>query len=196
MRNAFLSSFVAAGLALSACATGGVKRVDPNSTIDLSGRWNDADANQVAEAMIQDCLKSGWADRFGAAHPGQQPVVRLYPIRNRSSDHINDQFFTKQVEASLLQSGRIRVVASYEESSDNRGERVDQAQFASPETRKPGQQETGSDFILNGWVVSQDDVVEGAAVKAYLVTMELSNTTTNEKAWIGTKKIKKVVEAD
>jgi hypothetical protein len=197
-RWAFLlaGTLSAAGtLGLTGCSHGGgVTRVNPDAQIDLSGRWNDTDANMVAEAMMDECLKNGWADKHAAAHPGQAPVVRLYPIRNRSNDHINDQFFTKRVEAVLLNSGKVKVVATYEESADNRGERFDQEKHASDATKKPDHQETGSDYVLNGWVVSQDDEVEGAAVKAYLVTMELSNTMTNEKVWIGEKRIKKVVQ--
>lgn len=33
---------------LAACSTS-VKRVDPNSTVDLSGAWNDADSARVAK---------------------------------------------------------------------------------------------------------------------------------------------------
>lgn len=190
LRNLLL----AGALGLAACAHGGVTRVDPRSTIDLSGHWNDADANQVADAMISDCLRNGWADKYASSHPGQPPVVRLYPVRNRSEDHINDQFFTKQLEQSLLNSGRVKVVESFEEAGDNRGERFDQRNFSSPQTQHPEHLETGADYVLNGWVVSQNDATEGAEVRAYLVTLELSNTTTNEKVWIGTHQIKKLVE--
>jgi hypothetical protein len=185
-----------ATVALSAalgCVHPAVQRVDPRSTIDLSGHWNDADANRVADAMVADCLHNGWADRYASAHPGKLPVVRLYPIRNRSDDHINEQFFTKQVEAALLHSGRVKVVTSFEEAGDNRFERADQGGFASPETQHPEHQETGADFVLNGWVISQNDATEGAEVRAFLATMELSHTTSNEKVWIGTQQIKKLI---
>lgn len=188
------ATLIAAALALSACSHGPVTRVDPRSTIDLSGHWNDADANQVADKMIAESLRNGWADRFASGHAGQTPVVRLYPIRNRSDDHVNELFFTKQVEQSLLQSGRVRVVEAFEEAGDNRFERGDQGQFASPQTQHPEHMETGADYVLNGWVVTQNDAAEGAEVRAYLVTMELSNTTTNEKVWLGTHQIKKLIE--
>ena len=123
--------------AFAGCASrSGITRVDPQSTIDLSGYWNDADANQVADVMIEDCIRNGWAEKWSAAHPGSPPVIRLFPIRNRSSDHINDLFFTKQVEAALLQTGRVRVVANYEEAGDNRFERE---AFAAEVPRRPAQ---------------------------------------------------------
>jgi hypothetical protein len=190
--------YVFAGLVMGTlswgCAHQHVTRVNPDSTIDLSGRWNDADANRVADQMIDECLRNGWADRYSAQHPGTPPVIRLYPIRNRSDDFINDQFFTKRVEAALLRSGRVKVVEAFEEAADNRGERFDQGQFASPETQHPEHMETGADYVLNGWVVAQNDETEAASVKAYLITMELSHVTSNEKVWIGESRIKKVVD--
>ena len=169
-----------------------VKRVNPDQVVDLSGKWNDSDANTVAQAMIEDCLARPWAGNF-KAEKGRHPVVRLYPIRNRSSEHINTRFFTKQVEMELLNSGMLQVVADVEESGDTRFERTDQAKHASDTTAKQQQQETGSDFILNGWVISENDAVGGEEVRAYVTTMELINSETNVKVWLKVHKIKKVI---
>ncbi len=169
-----------------------VQRVNPDAQIDLSGKWNDTDANQVARAMIQDCLSRPWATSFKAQH-NRPPVVRLWPIKNRSSDHIQTMFFTKQVEMELINSGMVKVVSSLNEAQDNRDERADQAHNASDSTVKAQQQETGSDFVLNGWIVSENDAVDGQTVKAFVTTMELSNSESNEKVWMKVHKIKKVV---
>lgn len=168
-----------------------VQRIDPNAAVDMSGEWNDTDANMVARDMIRDCLSRPWAQKYKAEN-GKDPVVRLYPIKNRSSEHINWRYFTKQVEMELVNSS-VQVVADRTEAWDNRSERADQAKHASDETVKSQGQETGSDFILNGWIITQNDAVDGQELRAYVVTMELVNTKTNVKAWMGLKKIKKVV---
>jgi PBP1b-binding outer membrane lipoprotein LpoB len=188
---------VAAAFTLSAaCGPPGptrtVQRVNPNAQVDLSGAWNDTDANMVARAMIQDCLSRPWAAKFKAAN-GRDPVVRLSPIRNRTDEHINTKFFTKQVEMELLNSGMVKVVASREEAWDQRAERADQARHASDETVKSQGQEIGSDFLLNGWVVMQHDAVSGQSVRAFITTMELINSKDNTKVWMKVHKIKKVV---
>lgn len=160
--------------------------------MDLSGEWNDVDADLVAEALIVDLMRDAWAEEW-AAKQGRKPVVRLYPIRNKSDGYIDYRYFTKQVEVALLKSKRVEVVASLEEAEDARGERDDQAIHASDDTAKSHQQEAGSDFILNGWLVTQNDGAGNTAVKAYLTTMELVETQTQKKAWAGQKKIKKKV---
>jgi len=168
-----------------------VQRIDPNAQVDLSGNWNDTDANMVARSMIRDCLSRPWLARYKAKH-GKEPVIRLYPIKNRSDEHINWRYFTKQVEMELINAG-IQVVADLEEAQDNRLEREDQAHHASDETVKSQGKETGSDFILNGWILTENDAVDGKEVRAYITTMELVDTETNVKAWMHVKKIKKVV---
>jgi len=183
-------------MSLVACGPTGpsttVQRTGGNAQIDLSGNWNDTDANMVARAVIQDCLSRPWAAKF-KAEKGRDPVVRLWGIRNRSSEHINTRFYTKQVEMELVNSGVVKVVADIEEANDNLAERADQARHASDKTVKAQQNETGSDFIMNGWILTQNDAVDGQEVRAYVTTMELTNSETNEKVWMKVHPIKKVI---
>jgi len=183
-------------MSLVACGPTGpsttVQRTGANAQIDLSGNWNDTDANMVARAVIQDCLSRPWAAKF-KAEKGRDPVVRLWGIRNRSSEHINTRFYTKQVEMELVNSGVVKVVADIEEANDNLAERADQARHASDKTVKAQQNETGSDFIMNGWILTQNDAVDGQEVRAYVTTMELTNSETNEKVWMKVHPIKKVI---
>jgi PBP1b-binding outer membrane lipoprotein LpoB len=192
-------SAVVFGLALAACYTAPqprtVQRVDPKSTVDLSGEWNDADANRVAQSMIKDMLTRPWAERFRQEN-GRDPVVKLYPVRNRTEDHIETKFFTKQVEREMINSGRIQVVAASDETGAARAERVDQSYHASDATKKEHQQETGTDFLLNGWIVTQTDRAGGQTVRAYVVTMELINAESQRKVWLNTTPIKKIVNQE
>ena len=62
---------LALGLALagSACATPPPPATTPTVTrtdeaIDLSGDWNDVDADAVAKALIEDCMTSDWAEAW------------------------------------------------------------------------------------------------------------------------------------
>jgi len=169
-----------------------VQRINPNAQVDLSGDWNDTDANQVAQAMIRNCLNHPWAAKF-KAEKGRDPVIRLYAIRNRSTDHVNWRFFTKQVEMNLINSG-IQVVSAYDEAQTQRFERADQARHASDKTVKSQGQETGSDFTLNGWIMTQNDASSGTEVKAYITTMELTNSESNVKVWMYAHPIKKVIQ--
>jgi hypothetical protein len=188
----------AVALAVASCAsqqkpTGGteVKRTD--EAVDLSGEWNDVDADLVAKAMIDECLTSTWVQEWRNAHEQKRPVVRLYPIKNKTNAYIDYRYFTKQIEAAFVRSGVVEVVSSREEAEDAREERADQAMHASDESAKSQGNETGSDFILNGWILAQDDRAEDKEVRAYLTSIEIVDTLSQRKAWVGQKRIKKLL---
>jgi len=167
-----------------------VTRMDPESQTDLSGKWNETDARLVAEEMISDCLRRPWLTNFTAAK-GRKPVVTVGRIRNKSSEHIDTETFTKDFERELLNSGSISFTGSKVERDDVREERLDQRDFASAETVKKLREETGADFILLGSIKSITDQIEGKQTIFYQTDLELINVETNEKVWIGDKKIKK-----
>jgi penicillin-binding protein activator len=170
-----------------------VTRIEPDQAVDLSGDWNDTDSRLVAETSIKDMLTGAWLPDFkGAAK--RTPVVIVGTIRNRTAEHIASTAFIKNLERELVNSGRVDFVASKEERTEVRDERTDQQEFSSQESLKKFQQETGADFMLRGDITSIIDQDGGSRVKYYQVNLELINIETNKKAWIGEKKIKKLVE--
>lgn len=183
----------AAILLLAGCAGTRVNRIDVGEVRDLSGRWNDTDSRMVAETMVQDCLNHPWLTSF-AVRNGQQPDVIVGAIRNRSSEHISTETFTKDLERALINSGRANFVASAEERLGIREERLDQDIHASAESRKAPGMEAGADYMLIGAINSMIDREGGDKVVYYQVNLELVDMASNRKVWIGDKKIKKFVE--
>jgi uncharacterized protein (TIGR02722 family) len=179
---------------LGACASGPkVSRRDASEEIDVSGFWNDTDSRLVSEEMVSDSLGRVWIDDFRGA-TGGKPTVIVGAVRNRSSEHINTRTFTKDLERAFVNSGRVRLVASNDERGGVRAERLDQLRNATIDTAKSMGKEVGADFMLIGGINTIIDAAAGTAVRFYQVELELINLETNEKVWIGQKKIKKVVE--
>lgn len=167
-----------------------VTRLDPETQTDLSGSWNDTDARLVADEMVNDCLSRPWLTNFIAANGGM-PVVTVGRIRNNTTEHIDMETYTTDFERELINSGKVRFVANKFQRDDVRDERMDQDEWASPETKKRLRDELGADFILLGAVKSITDQAEGKQVIFYQTDLELINIETNEKVWIGSKEIKK-----
>lgn len=182
---------LAAGLA--SCGTTKVERVAVDETIDLSGRWNDSDSRFVAEEMIGQVFAHPWADDY-IARTGKKPVVIVGTIRNMSSEHLETGVFAKDIERELVNSGKVKFVANANERTEIRQERLEQQQFATEETAKRLAAETGADYMLKGSIKTQMDVEGREQVKFYQTDLELIAIESNEKVWIGTKKIKKVVK--
>ncbi len=178
-------------LALAACAKN-VSRREAGEQIDLSGRWNDVDSQQVAQAMIADALSFGWINQW-RQNTGSKPVVIAYGVKNRSLEHINTQTFMKDLERAFLRSGRVSVVADSAQREAVRGERAEQQMGLTANPARIGK-ELGADFVLTGVLNSIVDQEGGEKVVFYQANLELINVETNEKVWIGDHKIKKFIE--
>ena len=172
-----------------------VTRVDADTTIDLSGRWNDADSRMVANEIIGDCLNHPWINDHGIA-AGNRPVVIVGGIRNKSMEHIPVATFTTDIERAFINSGKVRTVSSASERGEIREERAAQGEFASLETVKRMGRELGADYMMTGEINTIEDREGGDQVVFYQTDLTLTNIETNEKIWIGQKKIKKFIGRD
>ena len=177
------------------CAGHHVKRIEVNEVVDLSGRWNDTDSRLVAQEMIEDALNRSWVPEFHGRN-NRSPVVIVGFIKNQSHEHINTDVFTKDLERTLLNSGKVKFVASHDERTGVREEREDQNKsgYTNPDTMKKIGKETGADYMLIGSVNSIKDEVKSRYVIMYQTNLEMIDLETNEKVWIGQKDLKKVVE--
>ncbi|MBD3334083.1 MAG: penicillin-binding protein activator LpoB [Candidatus Eisenbacteria bacterium] len=178
---------------LAGCSKKVVSRIDPNETVDLSGRWNDVDSRLVAEEMIADCLGHSWVTDHMTASRGKRPAVIAGAVRNETSEHISVETFLNDIERALVNSGKVRVVASSDEREQLRDERLDQWENASRETVKRLGQELGADYMLYGQVNSITDSEDGKRVVYYQIDLTLADIESNEKVWLGQKKIKKYI---
>lgn len=172
-----------------------VSRISPDTRTDLSGRWNDHDARLVAEQMIDDIVDKPWLDRFNREHRNP-PVVIVGNVRNETMEHIDAEVFTNEMERAFVNTGRVSVVADRQERQQVRQERQEQQQYASLETMKKMARELGADYMLIGSINSiVDESLSGKeAAVFYTVSLELIDVETNQKVWIGNKKIKKYIE--
>ncbi|PQP33755.1 penicillin-binding protein activator LpoB, partial [Desulfobacteraceae bacterium SEEP-SAG9] len=62
-------------LSAGCASTPKVERKEIDTTIDLSGRWNDTDSRLVSEEMIQDCLSRPWMGSYKDKHGGRIPTL-------------------------------------------------------------------------------------------------------------------------
>ncbi|MCG6970178.1 MAG: penicillin-binding protein activator LpoB [Gammaproteobacteria bacterium] len=176
----------------SACATK-VERVETEQVIDLSGQWNDTDSRLVSEEMMNDVLSKPWVEDY-VRRNNKPPAVIVGEVRNLSHEHLNVNVFLSDVEKALINSGRVKVVASRVEREEIRDERADQDINASEETRKAMGRELGADFMLKGTINTIVDEEGKKAVKFYQVDLTLISLVDNTKVWVGQKKIKKFVD--
>jgi uncharacterized protein (TIGR02722 family) len=193
-RSKLFPASVVFALALLAAGCGtSVERMEPTEVKDLSGAWNDTDSRLVSEEMIQDALSRDWLPDFTRQHK-KKPAVIVGEVLNLSHEHINVNTFIADMERTLINSGKVIFVASRGERGEIREERKDQDINAAEATRKPMGQEIGADYMLKGTINTIIDTSGSSQVRYYQVDLTLISLADNVKAWIGQKKIKKLVK--
>lgn len=188
-----LIAMVAFAMVLGGCSGGKkVSRIDTEEMVDLSGNWNDTDSRLVADEMISDALSKPWLTNF-LRNNGVNPAVIVGAIRNLSDEHIAVGTFVGDIERAFVNSGTVRVVADNEERGGVREERQDQQANASPESMKEFGLELGADYMLMGEINKITDQEGKEKIAFYQVDLSLTHIQTNEKVWLGQKKIKKYI---
>ncbi|HEV2332468.1 MAG TPA: penicillin-binding protein activator LpoB [Gammaproteobacteria bacterium] len=194
MKNLKLILAAAGAAALVACSSmPEVQRVSADQVTDISGFWNDTDANMTAQTMIGQMLGDPWLGQYEGANSGKQPTVIVGEIRNLSSEHISTSTFIDDIQRELINSGKVQFVASSDQRGDVRAERQDQDLNATSATRSAMGQETGADYMMQGTINTIIDAAGKTAAKYYQVDLRLVNMHNNVIAWVGQQKIKKVV---
>jgi uncharacterized protein (TIGR02722 family) len=186
------AALLALALLAGCAARRQVTRVPTDSVTDLSGRWNDTDSREVSEEMIRDCLNGDWIVQHAAA-TGKRPVVIVGTIRNQTLEHIPTGTFVADLERAMVLSGKVEVVATATERGSLREERADQWENASEDTAKRMGLERGADYMLMGTVQSIEDREAGEKVVFYQTDLTLIDIESNQKVWMGQKKIKKEI---
>ncbi len=191
-----LAFIAASSIAISSCSsskTPVVTRMDETSVTDLSGRWNETDSRITAQEITAELMSHPWYSTFAAENNGKKPVIIVGLITNKSHEHIATETFSKDIEKEMINSGRMKVVQGGAMREELRAERADQQNNASQSTMKKFGLENGADFMLQGTINSIVDQAGGNKTVYYQIDLELSHIQSNEKVWIGDKKIKKMV---
>ena len=189
------------GLAASAVIVGGcsknwqVKRIDPDTVVDLDYRFDDDDAREIARGMIADALSKPWISEHMAVHE-KRPMIVVGSVKNETEDYIDPDLFTDVIQEELLNSGKVRFVAERDLRAELRQERLDDQEFLDPATIKQAAMEKGADYMMLGRI---KDVKERSnngkrVISFYQVTLELIDIETNEKVWIESREIKKTAK--
>lgn len=170
-----------------------VQRIDTDTTVDLSGRWNDTDARLTAAELVSEIMGQPWLERHKRS-TGKEPIVIVCMVENKSHEHIEAEVFTKELEKAFIQSGRVQLVKGGAKREQIRRERADQQNNSSTSTMKQWGLEMGADYMMQGSINSIMDAYKKKKVIYYQIDMLLTNMETNEVVWIGDKKIKKFVK--
>jgi hypothetical protein len=144
-------------LILTGCATT-TRTISTDREIHYDEEYDFSDKKQIVDGLVEPLM-----DRYPAA--GRRPVVIVYPVANRTSEHIDTSGITDDIREELLRSGRFRFLN--EDQRDNIARELDyqyNSGMVDPGQRIARARQAGADYILSGTLRSIEKE-EGRGIK-------------------------------
>ncbi len=165
---------------------------DPTAIEIVDDRWNETDARKSAEVLITSMLKKPWLGNHKKLRSGQNPVVIIDDVENRTDEHLDVKALMESIRNELINSGEIRFV------DDKKRQKIleeikyqnDSGQVAANSAKKRGRQ-TGADFFLGGAISSNVHQMKELKTVTYQVNLTLTDLESAEIVWSEKYDIKK-----
>jgi uncharacterized protein (TIGR02722 family) len=160
---------------------------DPTRVELLDDKFNEADMQQMADAVIKSMVACGWV-----ANAPKPPVVIVERVQNRTQEHIDTVSMTDKIRTALVNSGKMRFINKEEREtiSDEynygaQGGAVDQV------TAKKAGKQVGADYILSGAIATNVQEVGNDKFIYYKLTMNMTNLETSTIDCTDEKEVRK-----
>lgn len=152
-----------------------------DQTVDVSGMFNDYDATALARAAVKDLLSSAWLR-------GSAPVVRIIPLKNRTSERVSGDFIEGPLVQALLQRGSARVVARTDQARHLRRQSAMAVGDAGP---RPGQ-ELAATHLISLQLSAATQARRGIAFTHYTLSAAAVSVDNSRTVWSFSRSIQKV----
>jgi len=164
---------------------GKVVRVDPKGMYDTSLDFSAEDLHLVVEKMVSSMLKSQLFDGT--------PVVDVYPIENRTYEHIDTKAITDSIRTMIIKSKRAKFVDStMRPILINELRYQNSSRYIDKSKAKAIGNHIAQGYILDGAITSIQVRNPDMQSRFYKVTLQLHNIETGMIDWIEEKEIRKV----
>jgi hypothetical protein len=146
----------------------------------MSTTLDRVDIDYLVEQNLSAMYGSGWWAR-DVQGSGSPPIVAIWPIKNATSQHLDDQMLTmlSQIESQLVNSGAVSVV-----SRERQAEMVDETQIQNTDLFDPtaaarlGAQ-LGAKYYITGKVTSTDERFDGERRLQYSLFIQVIEVETS-----------------
>jgi penicillin-binding protein activator len=159
---------------------------DPERVALLDDRFNEADMQQLADAVIQAMVACNYV-----RNAAQAPVVIVERVQNRTQEHIDLKGMTDMIRTNLIRSGKVRFVDKEQREALEREYEYQESGAVSGPTMAQRGRQIGADYLLGGAIMSNVQEVGRDKLIYYKLTMNLTNLETSLIDCVEEKQIRK-----
>jgi penicillin-binding protein activator len=159
----------------------------PNPKLDERALGVGLDREDI-NYLVSENIASLSASRFWVRDvepTNPDPTVAIWPIENRTTQHIEDQLVTilSSIETSLVNSGEVRVVARHDqEALVDEIRRQGGAMFDRATAQRAGRQ-LGAKYFVTGRITSVDEKLSNVRRLQYSLFLQVLEVETGLVKW-------------
>ena len=137
----------------------------------------------VAENIESLSASKFWTGTVAPANP--PPTVAIWPIENRTTQHLEDQLLTilSSIETSLVNSGDVRVVARNEQNAMIREIQQQGGSMYDPATAQRAGRQLGAKYFVTGRITGVDEKLSKVRRLQYSLFLQVLEIETSQVRW-------------
>ncbi len=178
-----ITSLFLLGLVLSGC-TATTKTYSPDATIHYDETYGFSDKHQIVDALVKSLLaKPPLVSTF------DRPVIVIYNVANRTSEHISTSGITDDIRQAILSSGKARFTNKVQRESIAEETKYQYGGSVSNATRITRARQIGAKYMISGTLrsiqknQSKQVRLKKKTLKYFSLTLELTDLETGLVEW-------------
>ena len=173
-----------AGIVMMAGCQATTKDFDPTDTIHYDAGYDFSDKNKIVDALVESLNH-----RSPLAARKDRPVVIVYDVANRTSEHISTDLITDDIRQRILESGKARFVNKVQRENIQKELAYQYGGTVTPETRTQRARQIGAEYMITGTLRSitkketKQVRLKKRKLQYYSLTLELTDLESGLIEW-------------
>ncbi|MCF8068668.1 MAG: penicillin-binding protein activator LpoB [Desulfobacterales bacterium] len=195
MKNLRINSIIWIVLAVllffvAGCSTT-TKTYSPDDIVHYDEAYDFSDK----KAIVNDLVDSLLSRTNHLTDQPEKPVVIIYGVANRTSEHISTSGITDDIRQELVMSGKFLFLSETQRENIDKELKYEYGPNVAPETRMVRYRQIGAQYLLTGTLRSIDSEegrgirVTEKSLKYYSLNMELTDIVTGLITWADSAEI-------
>jgi len=174
----------------SGCSTT-TKSYTPDDVIHYDEAYDFSDKKSI----VNDLVESLHTRTDHLTRKPEKPIVIIYGVANRTSEHISTSGITDDIRQELVMGGKFRFLSETQRDNIDKELKYQYGQNVAPETRMERFRQIGAQYLLTGTLRSIDKEegrgirVTEKSLKYYSLNMEMTDMVTGLIEWADSAEI-------
>lgn len=176
--------FVIPAVMMMAGCSATTKDFDASDTIHYDASYDFSDKNRIVSALVESLSR-----RSPLAARNDRPVVIVYGVANRTSEHISTDLITDDIRQEILETGKARFVNNVQRENIEKEIAYQYGGNVAAETRAQRARQIGAEYMITGTLRSitkkelEQVRLKKRKLQYYSLTLELTDLETGLIEW-------------